>query len=81
MSRNKIPVPDELRAGLNKIALATDCIAEHKNIDLWRIEAITAARWLIFCAANSEELSTCNKLAIREVKRLMENTIAGRQDP
>jgi len=73
----RISVPDELREILNRIALSTDEIAEYKGIDPWRIEAVTAARWLILCAANFPELSTSNRLAIREVKRLMETTLSG----
>ncbi len=66
----KYTVPMELRHELLRIALETDIIAEYRGIDSWRVAAVSAARWLIRCSAECEDMPRTMYSTIRQIATL-----------
>lgn len=63
----KRTIPKELRERLLDISLQTDIIAEHRGIDSWRVSAVSAARWLLRTAAESDDIPRGMKATLRQI--------------
>jgi len=75
----KRTIPVELREKLLEIALQTDVVAEHRGIETWRVAAVSAARWLIRVAAESEDIPRGLQATLRQVAAAA-HKISGRAD-
>ena len=74
-NKNAVAIPDGLRDFLNKLALSTDEVVQYWNIETWRTDAITCARFLISCAANFKNPPTNSRQAMREIRKMMESAM------
>ncbi len=63
----KITISPELRDALLRIALETDVVAEFRGTESWRVAAVSAARWLLRCAAESEDMPRSMHSTLRQI--------------
>jgi hypothetical protein len=66
----KYTMPTALREKLLQIALETDIIAEYRGVESWRIAAVSGARWLLRCAAESDDMPRMMTASLRKIASL-----------